>query len=75
MLSAALIPLLLLGWLSTLEAAEKGAKILFYNSARVAHSHMAFMAKIADLLAEHGHNVVGFTGMQRILNILPNFEG
>uniref|UniRef100_A0A1I7SCX7 glucuronosyltransferase n=1 Tax=Bursaphelenchus xylophilus TaxID=6326 RepID=A0A1I7SCX7_BURXY len=34
-----------------------GAKIMFYNGARIAHSHMLFMGKIADILHDAGHNV------------------
>lgn len=35
-----------------------GANILFLNTARIGQSHIFFMGKVADVLAEAGHNVV-----------------
>ena len=34
-----------------------GAKVLIYNP-HFAHSHFNFLAKLADILQESGHNVV-----------------
>lgn len=41
-------------------AISDAAKILFYSSARTGQSHIFFMGKIADVLAEAGHNVVSY---------------
>lgn len=34
-----------------------GANILFLNGARIGQSHLFYMGKLADILAQNGHNV------------------
>ncbi|CAD5209534.1 unnamed protein product [Bursaphelenchus okinawaensis] len=44
-------------WLFLFVLTCHGANVLVYNGARIAQSHVFFMAKIADVLQEDGHNV------------------